>query len=173
MWNRALHTIVESPLIGIGIGTFEQKHVRMHTIIPNLITVRAAGEFQERCQSQSDPNGGMNAHNGYLNTWTDLGLVGLGLFLWLVWELLRCCRVFSAANLRQSAPARAYYLPGTWSATVAMLTLCYMCVAGIAEGYVFYGPIAPMYLVISYGRLVAMTHTLNSVGQAPPDGQSE
>ncbi|HVW01950.1 MAG TPA: O-antigen ligase family protein [Planctomycetaceae bacterium] len=159
MWNRALHYIIDSPLLGIGIGTFEQKHVHLQTIVPNLITIRTAGEFQERCQSQNDPNGGMNVHNGYLNTWTDFGIVGLALYGWLVWELIGTIRTVLSSRLRRERSLRAQWSSATWAATVASLTLIYMCVGALAEGYVFYGPNSPMFLVIAFGRLVALRQT--------------
>ncbi|HVW01951.1 MAG TPA: O-antigen ligase family protein [Planctomycetaceae bacterium] len=167
MWDRAIRRIVQSPLIGTGIGTFEQKHVQLHTVVPNLIALRMEGELQAPSETHDDPNGGMNTHNSYLMVWTDFGLIGMLFYLWLLRELVVRSRFVLGFDW-QSLPDGPTLQRGTaWFVAVAGLTLLYMLVGGMAEGYVFYGPNAPLYLMIAFGRLIATSEWLRSLTPSP------
>ena len=73
-WNFALMMIKDRPLLGSGIGTFKYNSLR----------------YQAEFFSQGDnrslyPYGIANeAHNEYLHFWAELGIVGLGIFLWMI-----------------------------------------------------------------------------------------
>jgi O-antigen ligase len=73
-WNIALMMIKDHPLLGSGIGTFKYNSLR----------------YQAEFFSQGDnrslyPYGiAHEAHNEYLHFWSELGIIGLGIFLWMV-----------------------------------------------------------------------------------------
>jgi len=73
-WNFALMMIKDRPLLGSGIGTFKYNSLR----------------YQAEFFSQGDnrslyPYGiAHEAHNEYLHFWAELGIIGLGIFLWMV-----------------------------------------------------------------------------------------
>jgi O-antigen ligase/Tfp pilus assembly protein PilF len=73
-WNFALMMIKDRPLLGSGIGTFKYNSLR----------------YQAEFFSQGDnrslyPYGiAHEAHNEYLHFWAELGIIGLGIFLWMI-----------------------------------------------------------------------------------------
>lgn len=73
-WKFTLMMIKDRPLQGSGIGTFKYNSLR----------------YQAEFFSQGDnrslyPYGiAFNAHNEYLQLWAEMGIIGLGIFLWMV-----------------------------------------------------------------------------------------
>jgi O-antigen ligase/Tfp pilus assembly protein PilF len=73
-WNFTLMMIKDRPLLGSGIGTFKYNSLR----------------YQAEFFSQGDnrslyPYGiAHEAHNEYLHLWAELGIIGLGIFLWMI-----------------------------------------------------------------------------------------
>ena len=74
IWKFTIMMIKDHPLRGSGIGTFKYNSLR----------------YQAEFFSQGDnrslyPYGiANNTHNEYLQLWAELGIVGLGIFLWIV-----------------------------------------------------------------------------------------
>jgi len=66
--------ITDHPLLGSGIGTFKYN------------TLRYQAEFFSQGDNRSlYPYGiAFHAHNEYLQLWAELGIIGLGIFLWMV-----------------------------------------------------------------------------------------
>jgi tetratricopeptide (TPR) repeat protein len=73
-WNFALMMIKDRPLLGSGIGIFKYN------------TLRYQAEFFSQGDNRSlYPYGiAQEAHNEYLHFWAELGIIGLGIFLWMV-----------------------------------------------------------------------------------------
>ena len=73
-WKFTIMMIKDHPLLGSGIGTFKYNSLR----------------YQAEFFSQGDnrslyPYGiANNTHNEYLQLWAELGIIGLGIFLWIV-----------------------------------------------------------------------------------------
>lgn len=72
MWRTTFEMIKDKPLLGSGIGTFKMNYLEYQAQLlkenPNYIKYYTkAGE----------------AHNEYLQMWAELGIIGLGLFLWI------------------------------------------------------------------------------------------
>ncbi len=67
MWQDALGMIRDRPLTGHGLNTF----------MSNYLDYWVGGERQPRY-----------AHNCYLQLWAETGLVGLGAFCYMIWQLL-------------------------------------------------------------------------------------
>ena len=73
-WKFTGMMIKDHPLIGSGIGTFKYN------------TLRYQAEFFEQGENRSlYPHGFADkAHNEYLQLWAEIGIVGLGIFIWLI-----------------------------------------------------------------------------------------
>jgi O-antigen ligase len=73
MWQGAWKLIRERPLFGWGIGTFPLEHSR---VVPGA----APRDFVRR----TGPTLAEEAHNEYLQIGAELGLLGVGLYLWIL-----------------------------------------------------------------------------------------
>jgi len=73
MWRTTLQMIKEKPLLGSGIGTFEMNYLdyQAEFLKSNPYYLKYSGKARE-------------AHNEYLQMWAELGLVGLGVFLSII-----------------------------------------------------------------------------------------
>lgn len=73
-WKFTLMMIKDRPLLGSGIGTFKYNSLRYQA------------EFFNQGDNRSlYPYGiAYEAHNEYLHFWAELGIVGLGIFLWMI-----------------------------------------------------------------------------------------
>jgi len=67
-WKDALTMIAERPFFGKGINTYMQIVAKMH-----------------------DVRGPSYAHNCFLQIAAEMGIIGLGCFLWIMWKLLHKC----------------------------------------------------------------------------------
>jgi len=72
--------IKDRPLLGSGIGTYKYNTLRYQAI------------FFEQGQNRSlYPHGFADkAHNEYLQLWAEMGIVGLGIFIWLIISYFSC-----------------------------------------------------------------------------------
>jgi O-antigen ligase/Tfp pilus assembly protein PilF len=78
-WKFTGMMIKDHPLIGSGIGTFKYN------------TLRYQAEFFAQGENRSlYPHGFADkAHNEYLQLWAEMGIVGLGIFIWLIISYFR------------------------------------------------------------------------------------
>jgi O-antigen ligase len=89
LWPRALAYFRQSPIIGLGFGSFDDQ---IHTVtsyfgvlgVPSGISVM---------------HGDSHAHNSYLNFLAELGVVGLILMLSFYWRLIRWSQQGAAAAM--------------------------------------------------------------------------
>lgn len=73
-WKFTGLMIKDHPLLGSGIGTFKYNTLRYQ-----------AKFFDQRENRSLYPHGvAAKAHNEYLQLWAELGVIGLGMFLWLI-----------------------------------------------------------------------------------------
>jgi len=79
-WKFTVLMIKDHPLIGSGIGTYKYN------------TLRYQAEFFEQGENRSlYPHGFADkAHNEYLQLWAEMGIVGLGIFIWLIISYFSC-----------------------------------------------------------------------------------
>ena len=73
-WKYTVLMIKDHPLLGSGIGTFKYN------------TLKYQAEFFAQGENRSlYPHGFADkAHNEYLQLWAEIGIVGLGIFIWLI-----------------------------------------------------------------------------------------
>jgi O-antigen ligase/Tfp pilus assembly protein PilF len=74
IWKYTIPMIKDYPLLGSGIGTYKYNTLKYQAI------------FFDRGENRSlYPHGFADkAHNEYLQLWAELGIIGLGIFLWLI-----------------------------------------------------------------------------------------
>ncbi len=73
-WKFTILMIKDHPLLGSGIGTYKYN------------TLKYQAEFFEQGENRSlYPHGFADkAHNEYLQLWAEMGIIGLGIFIWLI-----------------------------------------------------------------------------------------
>lgn len=71
-WNTTINMIKDRPIFGSGIGTFKMNYLNYQAefLKDNTYYVNYSGKAGE-------------AHNEYLQIWAELGIIGLGLFLFI------------------------------------------------------------------------------------------
>ena len=79
-WKFTVLMIKDHPLLGSGIGTYKYN------------TLRYQARFFDQGQSRSLYPYGIadKAHNEYLQFWAEMGIVGLGIFIWLIISYFSC-----------------------------------------------------------------------------------
>ena len=75
-WKFTIMMIKDHPLLGSGIGTFKY----------NSLAYQAKFFDQENNRSLYPYGVADKAHNEYLQLWTELGIVGLGIFIWFIFN---------------------------------------------------------------------------------------
>jgi len=75
-WKFTIMMIKDHPLLGSGIGTFKY----------NSLAYQAKFFDQENNRSLYPYGVADKAHNEYLQLWTELGIVGLGIFIWFMFN---------------------------------------------------------------------------------------
>jgi O-antigen ligase len=80
IWPRALSLFLESPVVGIGVGGYDDRPVELDTLIPGLLAINRPQTFLHT---------DAHAHNSFLHIMAESGLVGLVLFLVLLSNILK------------------------------------------------------------------------------------
>jgi len=80
IWGFTALMIKDRPFMGLGIGTYKYNSLKYQA------------KFFEQGQNRSlYPHGfATKAHNEYLQLWAELGIVGLGIFIWLIICYFNC-----------------------------------------------------------------------------------
>jgi len=80
IWKFTVLMIKDHPLLGSGIGTYKYN------------TLKYQAEFFKQGENRSlYPHGFADkAHNEYLQLWAEIGIVGLGIFIWLIISYFSC-----------------------------------------------------------------------------------
>lgn len=128
-WLSCWEMINTSPLLGTGIGTFYVTYPAWRR--PQIFYIEG------KHNTESD-----HPENEYLEVWYDEGVIGFGIFLWLIITLIitaiKTLEVFSKPTIitdkkgRQkqiSEDIRAYYMLGLLSGWMGSLTHNWVCVS--------------------------------------------
>jgi hypothetical protein len=92
LWPRALDYFRQSPIVGLGFGSFDDQISRV---------VDYFGVFGQPL-GISVAHTDSHAHNSYLNILAELGIVGLAIIVRFYWLLVRWCQEGANAALRES-----------------------------------------------------------------------
>ncbi|WP_206952552.1 O-antigen ligase family protein [Trinickia acidisoli] len=92
LWPRALAYFRQSPIFGIGFGSFDDQIA----LVVNYFGLfgRAVGVTAAHTDS--------HAHNSYLNILAELGIVGLTLMMMFYWRLVAWCQQGARAAMREN-----------------------------------------------------------------------
>lgn len=133
-WEYAVRQIAKSPYIGSGFGRFNDTEAQF-VGEPGVLRIATSGPASP-IQLQ--------AHNSYLHLWAELGVLGLGLMLWLWWAMYRELRVTERCLV--AAPDIAAYF-------VACQGLIIFVLACSMFGHAFASPITgvPVLAIIAVG----------------------
>ena len=121
LFDRAFDLWSESPLTGIGIGTFEQRNVDLDAVVPGLASLRIQGDYQRELV-RFDAEGGQHTHNVVLQTLVDGGLIGLAMIGFLLVAAWRAAA--DAAN--------------DWLHLYTRVSLVFLLVSGFTGGLTLY-----------------------------------
>jgi O-antigen ligase len=137
LWDRAVGYWGESPLLGVGIGALQQQALQVDTMVWPVLAQRVGGVYPETL-TRMDPEGGLHAHNFFVQFGSEAGLVGLGLFCLLLGLLLR-------QVLRHD--------PFQLNRCMFLYLLLYLLAAGMTGSYPFASPVLAVPFYFAAARL--------------------
>ena len=137
LWDRAVGYWGESPLLGVGIGALQQQALQIDTMVWPVLAQRVGGVYPETLV-RMDPEGGLHAHNFFVQFGSEAGLAGLGLFGLLIGLLLR--------EVLRHAPSQA-------NRCMFLYLLLYLCAAGMTGSYPFASPVLAVPFYFAAARL--------------------
>ena len=150
LWQRAAGMFAKSPVIGLGLGTFQQTGITVDEIVPGLVTLKRSGVYLAEVIHR-DIEGGMHVHNVFLQVLSELGLVGLALlFMPFLIGLRRhppAPESFTDPTLHRVAAAAAF------NRRLLICFLVYLAVGGLAAGQTFTSPTLAWPIYIASARL--------------------
>lgn len=120
-WTSTWEMINTNPILGTGIGTFYVTYPAFRR--PQIFFVEG------RHNTETD-----HPEDEYLEVWYDEGLVGFGIFLWVIsmflWGGFKNLQVFSKLNIEKpGGDIRAYYQLGVLTAVASQLVHNFVCVS--------------------------------------------
>ena len=95
MWRHTLEMVLDHPLLGVGLDNWEYAY-----------PIYDRGRTSGKITAESEP---VRPHNDFLWILSELGLVGLALFIWLLWCIWRLA---GTAIGRGSSPVALTALAG-------------------------------------------------------------
>jgi len=136
-YRNSLNMIRAHPVIGVGTGAF-MKSYKYYKEFPEYRGVITPGE--------------MKAHNNFLHMAAEVGLLGLGIFLWLLY------RLFREADRVYRALSDNYLKVAALSCAVCLVSFL---VNGLTESSLFYSRVAILFWYVA-GLLLAFRNTHSS-----------
>jgi O-antigen ligase len=132
LWTTGLELMMARPLLGVGAGMFANAEGA------------AGGRYN-------------TAHNAFIEVGAELGVVGLGLFAFLLWRALQNCRA-----LIRLARRDPQFEPYWWMANGLLISLCGSIVAALAlsQGY---SPV--LYFLVGMSVALKRLATMSQGGQ--------
>jgi O-antigen ligase len=165
-WERGLKIWARSPVIGVGVGTFEFVDKQFQTLVPHLLAVRRSGRVASGLEighGEQATNAGAPTYNSYLKILLDFGLVGFALYAAWYWQAMRLGRevwLFQTAGRPELAIVRQHAI---FNATVVALTLVFIGIQSMTESQCLIGPNGHVIYAAAFGRLVSQSELLRSV----------
>lgn len=135
LWARALGLSSQSVLTGVGPGAFEQVSLKLDPVIPVLVSHRSSGQYLDT-KIAFDPNGGLHAHDVFLEILVEWGLFGFTLIF----------AAFASAMLAAKRAIKRYdaVMPDTgrrqFLYELSWGLFLYLAGSGITGGYTFMSP---------------------------------
>lgn len=153
LWPRALTYFEQSPIIGLGFGSFDD-HIGNVVSYFHLLGAPSDVEVEH-----SDSH----AHNSYLNILAELGVVGLGLMLGFFWKLIEWSKQGAAAAVLMDGGKNfaAFRF-------VEISSICLLTMAATEHRLVSPSNVLILTLVIS---LLLAARSVSAVARVPQPGE--
>jgi hypothetical protein len=161
LWKRGARLLSQSPLIGIGVGSFEQVGVHYQSIVPYLAAVRTSGRPANGTY-HGGTGAGASTLNSYLQLLLDFGLLGCLLYFGWLWQAVHMGRETLEPDPRDDDVSEMIRQHARWNFTVVGMTLIFVGLQAMTETCVFLGPNGLMIFAACFGRLVSQVHTLRT-----------
>ena len=84
LWEDTLRMVFDRPFVGVGVGNFEVNIARYLSRESLAVKARMEDESDRALMI-------FKAHNEYLETWSETGIVGLLIFMFLIAQILLAC----------------------------------------------------------------------------------
>ncbi|MCA9185589.1 MAG: O-antigen ligase family protein [Pirellulaceae bacterium] len=158
LYTRAWEVFNQSMLVGVGPGTFEEWNVAYQYLVPRTVARRLHGVHVEAKNYQdAQGEGGVHAHNSYLQWLVSYGVLGTGLFFAFLGMPVR--RYFQLR--REYADVDDDFVNAVmWNGNVFVHVLCLLSIAGLLGGYTWSSPPLSILMYISWGRFVRLSSEL-------------
>jgi O-antigen ligase len=168
-WQKGLVLLARSPVIGVGVGSFQQVDRHLETLVPYLLAVRTSGRsFSGRQLVEGDETGpGSPIYNSYLKVLLDFGLVGLALYAAWYWHAFQRGREVLRFSTALDPDLTILRQHATYNATVVGLSLVFIGMQSMTESQCLIGPSGHVLYAAAFGRLVAQSELLRSHNRPP------
>ena len=107
VWASSFNIIKAQPIMGVGVGNFEYAYPLYRTPKEKAVTPRGTKYTQ--------------AHNQILQIWSEVGILGLLVFLGILFYAFRKSALFIETKKKQNAFNEIFLMAGTTAALVALL----------------------------------------------------
>ncbi|HEY2345804.1 MAG TPA: O-antigen ligase family protein [Xanthomonadaceae bacterium] len=168
LWLRALGLISQSAVTGIGPGAFEQVGLQMTSEVPYLVSQRRAGTYSTT-KIEFDPEGGLHAHDVFLEIWVEWGLIGFVLiftaFLSAMYAARKAIRRYD--DQLPDEGRRRFML------SLAATLFLFLCGSGLTGGYTLMSPTTCwlFYFVLARMR-VGLAHDRRLLALPKPEART-
>jgi O-antigen ligase len=150
LWERALRMFSQSPVIGLGLGTFQQTNIVVQELVPGLLGIKTSGVYLEEV-IHHNVEGGMHAHNVFLQILSELGLFGLILFF--IPFLIGMRRRIPAPTQTSTPEMDRLRHAARFNQKLLVYFFVYLAVGGLAGGQTFTSPTLAWPIYIALARL--------------------
>lgn len=97
LWEDTLRMIWDKPLLGVGLGNFAFN-------VPKYMSRESLVVKQRREQQTGQELMAFSAHNEYLESWAETGILGMGVLLVLLYQLLKAVYFLTVRYIRGEEP---------------------------------------------------------------------
>jgi len=150
LWERAARMFAMSPVLGLGLGSFQAVNTTIETVVPGLLAFKAGGSYRSG-HIEHDVEGGMHVHNVYLQMLVDGGLIGVGLFFAILVMILR--RAVLVRRMR-GGPESDVLAMARFNAALTVAMFIYLAISGVTAGFTFTSPTMSWVFFLAGARLI-------------------
>lgn len=162
LWERAARMFLTSPIIGLGLGSFQAVSSSFETVMSGVLAFKISG-FYLPGHIEHDVEGGMHVHNVYLQILVDGGLIGFMLFFAIIVLIVR-----RAVAVGRMAPVVDEGLQSLarLNAALVITMVFYLAVAGVTAGFTFTSPTMSWLFFVASARLVRQHQALAAMARS-------
>jgi len=168
LWDRAAKMFFMSPIIGLGLGTFQAVDTTIESVIPGILAFKTAGYYLPG-HIEHDIEGGMHVHNVYLQILVEGGLIGFVLFFAILALLVRRAVVVGRMPV---ASDDGFLALVQFNAAIVVSMFIYLAMSGVTAGFTFTSPTMSWVFFVAAARLARQHQHLAKMARrtAPAGG---